>query len=100
LCQRYEIDNTQRTLHGALLDAEILADVYLAMTGGQTGFFDESGSSASLNHSNEIVRIDPNREPLPVICATEDELKAHEQWLQKLEQESGGPCLWRQLGDD
>lgn len=100
VCQRYEIDNSQRTLHGALLDAEILADVYLAMTGGQTGFFDESGSSASLNHSNEIVRIDPNREPLPVICATEDELKAHEQWLQKLEQESGGPCLWRQLGDD
>lgn len=100
LCQRYEIDNTQRTLHGALLDAEILADVYLAMTGGQTGFFDESQSGASLNHSNEIVRIDSNRATLPIIRATEDELKAHEQWLQKLEQESAGLCLWRQLGDD
>jgi DNA polymerase-3 subunit epsilon len=100
LCQRYEIDNTQRTLHGALLDAEILADVYLAMTGGQTGFFDESQGGASLNHSNEIVRIDSDREALPIIRATEDELSAHEQWLQKLDQESGTPCLWRQLGDD
>lgn len=99
LCQRYEIDNSQRTLHGALLDSEILADVYLAMTGGQTGFFDESQGSASAQQGNEVVRIDRNRKPLPVIRASEAELQQHELWLEKLDQESGATCLWKQLDE-
>ena len=99
LCNRYEVDNTQRTLHGALLDAEILADVYLAMTGGQTGFFEDSvGGQKQIQAGTEIRRLDADRPPLPVIQASEEEIAAHREWLERLEQESGGQCLWTRLG--
>ena len=98
LCKRYNIDNTQRTLHGALLDAEILADVYLAMTGGQTGLFEEGGGSMYLGAANiEIRRIDPSRPTLAVIRASDEELAAHRAWLEELDKQSAGRCVWRQL---
>lgn len=95
LCKRYEIDNSHRDLHGALLDAEILGDVYLAMTGGQTALIlggeGEGGNTVS---GATIRRLDPNRPPLKVIRATEEELNAHQSRLQGLDKASGGQCLW------
>ena len=71
LCRRYGVDNSNRTLHGALLDAEILADVYLAMTGGQTGLFEDLRiPSARAAGQAEIRHLDPNRPRLPVPAPT------------------------------
>ena len=100
LCRRYSIDNSQRTLHGALLDAEILADVYLAMTGGQTALFQEPGEGA---HSAiqqtaaryDIQRLDGNRAPLAVIRASEEELAEHAKMLAEIDKKSGGKCVWK-----
>lgn len=97
LCKRYGVDNTQRELHGALLDAEILADVYLIMTSGQ--------SSLSLREDDEdenagravIRELDPDRAPLPIISASSDELAAHQARLQDIAQSSGDKCLWLEL---
>lgn len=97
LCKRYGVDNSQRDLHGALLDAEILADVYLLMTGGQTALSlggnqtnnKESGSSGS-----EIIRLLPTRKPLPVLQASDDELVSHEEKLASINKSSGGNCIW------
>ncbi|MEP5763135.1 MAG: DNA polymerase III subunit epsilon [Halieaceae bacterium] len=100
LCQRYMVDNSQRELHGALLDAEILADVYLAMTGGQTTFqLGGSGDAASAgsNVSGEIRRLASSRKALPVIQATESELQAHELNLENIAGASDGVVLWRNL---
>jgi len=96
LCNRYEVDNTQRTLHGALLDSEILADVYMAMTGGQTGLFEDRGTGEIGAHS-EMKRIDTNRPPLTILGATDDELAAHEAWLDRLDKASENGALWRRL---
>lgn len=93
LCGRYEIDNSQRELHGALLDAQILLDVYLAMTGGQeTLSFDTNEHFGSNNESLEL-RIDANRQPLPVIEPTEEEHAAHIQRLNTIK-EKNGKCIW------
>lgn len=99
LCRHYGVDNSQRTLHGALLDAEILADVYLAMTGGQTALFDDArdGTAAAAAVQSEIRRIVVARGALPVIAPTAEELAAHEAWLEELDKRSGGQCLWRKL---
>ncbi len=97
LCQRYEVDNSQRDLHGALLDAEILADVYLAITGGQTTL-QLSGSGNDLNGQSRmepIVRLPADRQLLPVINATETELMAHEAQLEAIASVSGGKVLWK-----
>lgn len=96
LCRRYGIDNSHRTLHGALLDAEILADVYLQMTGGQTAL-NLSGQAASGQESRQqsIVRLSADRPPLKIIRASADELEQHERRLDVVEGK-GGPCLWRQ----
>ncbi len=100
LCRRYSVDNSSRTLHGALLDAEILADVYLAMTGGQTGLFEElRGSSKGGAVQTTVRRLDPDRPKLPVIAPTSDELAAHQTWVEELDKKSGGKCLWKQLED-
>jgi DNA polymerase-3 subunit epsilon len=102
LCRRYSVDNTQRTLHGALLDAEILADVYLAMTGGQTGLFEERRGTGSQRETVavEIRRLSSEREALPVMRASAEELAAHEEWLQELDRASDDGSLWRRLGLD
>ncbi|AIJ07509.1 MULTISPECIES: DNA polymerase III subunit epsilon [Edwardsiella] len=95
LCNRYEIDNSKRTLHGALLDAQILADVYLIMTGGQTSLaFSSDGDGASQSQASEIRRVVRGAKGLRIVYASEAELAAHEQRLD-LVQKKGGSCLWR-----
>jgi|TARA_B100001059_G_scaffold14467_2_gene11739 DNA polymerase-3 subunit epsilon len=99
LCQRYEIDNSSRALHGALLDAEILAEVYLAMTGGQASLSlsSESGSegaSSSVGSPADIRRLPANRKTTPIIRADKDELERHEARLSELEKTSDN-VLWR-----
>ncbi len=96
LCKRYEIDNSHRELHGALLDAEILADVYLGMTGGQTALtLGESDDDEEVT-GTRIIRLNPDRPRLKVVQATPEELAAHDERLQGLEK-SAGEVLWRQL---
>ena len=93
LCRRYLIDNTHRTLHGALLDSEILADVYLMMTGGQVSLSLDQGAMESGGDVSAIRRLSADRPRLKVIQATEDELVAHTERLQAIE-EKAGVCLW------
>lgn len=97
LCNRYDVDNSQRDLHGALLDAEILADVYLAMTGGQTALqlSDSGGDSEGQGQTESIVRLPSSRKPLPVITPSAEELAAHEAQLEAIAGSSGGKVLWR-----
>jgi DNA polymerase-3 subunit epsilon len=97
LCRRYTVDNTQRTLHGALLDAEILADVYLAMTGGQTGLFEERGRGEKSASTEAIRRLSANRATLTVVQPSESELAEHQQWLQELDAASEDGALWLKL---
>lgn len=97
LCKRYNVDNSQRDLHGALLDAEILADVYLLMTGGQVALSlsgDEAANVVAFEPAAQV--IDENRPRLKVIKADIDELSAHEARLDQLDSSSGG-SVWRQL---
>lgn len=92
LVRRYEIPARDRTFHGALLDAEILSDVYLAMTGGQVSFDIDalSQSENSQNTTNKTrIQID-----LPVIYPSEEELNTHETWVKEFEKKHGEPCLF------
>ena len=92
LCNHYGIDNSKRTLHGALLDAELLADVYLAMTRGQESLMMDMLEKPRVSDDGQpVVR----SQPLPVIQADAEELAAHQQYLNGLNK-SGG-CLWTQL---
>jgi DNA polymerase-3 subunit epsilon len=97
LCRRYEIDNSQRELHGALLDAEILADVYLTMTGGQGSLSLDSRGAAQQEGDAGIRRLGKDRPVLPVIRPTGDELAAHEARLEAIDKSCGGEALWRNL---
>ena len=98
LCKRYGVDNTQRELHGALLDAEILADVYLLMTGGQTalslGGQDAQGGADSGRAGQKRRPLSSDRPALPVINADAQEQQAHKQRLHQIA-ETAGTCLWR-----
>lgn len=95
LCKRYGIDNSHRTLHGALLDAEILADVYLMMTGGQKALnLSGQGSGEDDGQANAVRRVKRNGNKLKVIQASADEVSKHEARLDIVEQ-SAGNCLWR-----
>ncbi len=95
LCKRYGVDNSQRDLHGALLDAEILADVYLAMTGGQRTLRLGEGDSAEINSAGEITSqtIARTLGPFRVLRATEEEEAAHDRRLQQIREQTGH-CLW------
>ncbi|MGS2721511.1 DNA polymerase III subunit epsilon [Paraglaciecola aestuariivivens] len=96
LCKRYAIDNSHREKHGALLDSEILADVYLMMTGGQTDLNLSGKASGEGGVQKEVIRrLSADRKPLKVVRATADELTQHESRLD-LVAEKGGSCLWRQ----
>ncbi len=102
LARRYGADQRDRTYHGALLDAEILADVYLAMTGGQVGLAlgqDEGdGSTGSEQRMEEgIRRLPATRITLPVLRADDGEAARHEAKLKALDKAAGGACLWRQF---
>ena len=94
LARRYGANQRDRSYHGALLDAEILADVYLAMTGGQVGLSSaDNGGQAQ----ETIRRLSAERQPLPIIMPTADELAAHEQRLAVLDKTVAGDCLFRRL---
>jgi DNA polymerase-3 subunit epsilon len=97
LCKRYEIDNSHRELHGALLDAEILSDVYLLMTGGQVSLSLDGHADAQGNVQTEIRRLSTDRQALKVIKAGKAELKAHAARLDTIEKSSGATSVWREL---
>ncbi len=95
LCDRYQIDNSHRTLHGALLDTELLAEVYLAMTRGQESLLGDEGNEENgvhLNASGEAIRLS-----VRVLPASEDELALHKAQLEDIEKASKGACLWKRL---
>jgi DNA polymerase III subunit epsilon len=96
LCKRYSVDNSRRDLHGALLDAQILADVYLAMTGGQVGLAlsESSTSSRTTSDGHAVPVLIRTGVPLCVLMATEEEASAHESMLTIIAKASGGKCLW------
>lgn len=102
LCQRYDVDNSQRDLHGALLDAEILADVYLAMTGGQTSLTlsdSEASEAAGQGAAERVIRLPPDRASLPVVLASAQELEEHRIQLDAIANSSDGKVLWRELAE-
>ncbi|WP_462151240.1 DNA polymerase III subunit epsilon [Pseudoalteromonas xiamenensis] len=97
LCRRYDIDNSKRTLHGALLDSEILADVYLGMTGGQAKLnLGQNAESSNQSEQGGIVRLSENRKPLKIVYASADEVIAHEERMQLVEKASGGSLWFKQ----
>ena len=95
LCDRLEVDNSGRTLHGALLDAELLADVYINMTRGQDALLMEVESHDEQTRTTE--RVDLSSYQLPVITASEQELTQHDDVLAQLDKSSGGKTVWRNL---
>lgn len=98
LCKRYNIDNSHRTLHGALLDSEILADVFLAMTGGQASLLEENQAETQQdNNTQTIKRTLGNRPALKVILCNEQEQQQHEERLTAIDKASGGQCLWNKV---
>ncbi|MDP8051539.1 DNA polymerase III subunit epsilon [Pasteurella atlantica] len=95
LCSRLGIDNTKRVLHGALLDAEILADVYLMMTGGQIALLsDNEEIKPTTNNETTNVKIPLDTSGLVVLRPTEEELQAHLDYLASVDKKSKGNCIW------
>ncbi|WP_205340394.1 DNA polymerase III subunit epsilon [Denitrificimonas caeni] len=97
LCKRYGVDNSGRDLHGALLDAEILAEVYLAMTGGQTNLSlsgDSGDEGNGFVSASAVRRISAERQPLAVLPASAQELEAHQNFLARIKKASGIELTW------
>ncbi len=95
LCDRYQIDNSHRTLHGALLDTELLAEVYLGMTRGQESLLGEESSDADgvqFNDSGEAIRL-----RVRVLAANAAELELHRTQVEDIEKASKGACVWKRL---
>ena len=95
LCERYSVDNARRSLHGALLDAELLAEVYLAMTRGQESLMMELDASDA--RDDAAIKVDASA--LGVLRASTEEVAAHEHYLDGLEQTAADGVLWRRLKD-
>ena len=95
LCDRYQIDNSHRTLHGALLDTELLAEVYLSMTRGQKSLLDDGSNEQK--EEPAMVFADLSRLKLRVLPANDDELAQHAQQLADIDKASKGACMWKQL---
>ena len=95
LCRRFGIDNSNRELHGALLDARLLAEVYLAMTGGQVGLSLDGESSSGVATAEPIRRLPAARSALTVLRAGADELARHDARLDQLDRAAEGGSLWR-----
>jgi DNA polymerase-3 subunit epsilon len=94
LCKRYEVDNSQRDLHGALLDAEILADVYLSMTGGQTFLQLTEEEETDEKRDSQMRKLDVDRGAIPVIVADAEEVQAHQSFLDDISKTNGATCVW------
>ena len=92
LCNRYEVNNSKRGLHGALLDARLLAEVYLLMTSVQ----EEMDFEIKSQDSTPIQGVQKNQIKLTVLYANKQECEAHEHYLEKIQETSGGKCLWLQ----
>jgi len=102
LCTRYGVDNSARQLHGALLDAEILADLYLLMTSGQVSLSLDEAQSAAIHPGSQtmveqLTQLAADRPRLPVIAASAEELARHEAALDAIARECRGEPLWRRL---
>jgi len=98
LCRRLEVDNTHRTLHGALMDAELLAEVYINMTRGQDALLmDADGSEGEGQGTVEVAAVDFSALSLPVIQPTEEEAAAFEIALADIDKASGGKSVWKTL---
>lgn len=95
LCKRYQIDNTHRSVHGALLDAQILAEVYLAMTGGQAHLMLDGLPEAGTVVKETFRRVVLGAGQLPVVRACAAEAAQHEARMAAIDKASGGRCLWR-----
>ena len=95
LCSRYEIDNAHRSLHGALLDTELLAEVYFAMTRGQESLLDEDVMPTV--RQSAVLNSDASRPKLRVLQPGPEELAAHAQQLADIDKASKGGCLWKKL---
>jgi DNA polymerase-3 subunit epsilon len=101
LCERYHISNAHRTLHGALLDAELLAEVYLAMTRGQESLImDLSSPSPTAQPVNSNVPRNKTHPPLLVTRASDVEAEQHQRVLERIQKENNGKCLWLDSGAD
>jgi len=98
LCERFGISNAQRTLHGALLDAQLLAEVYLAMTRGQDTLTIDIAAPVGLAGAGDAALPAGGRAPLKVIAPTAAELAAHAEYLAALDAESKGQCVWLRPG--
>lgn len=97
LCKRLGVDNSRRDLHGGLIDAQLLADVYLAMTSGQVGF--DLGFDGATEQRDVVVMAPASLHVRPrVLRASADESQLHEQRLDALDSSAGGQSLWRRLG--
>lgn len=96
LCRRFEINNSHRELHGALLDAEILADVYLAMTGGQASLTLEAMGNQNDSGMSEF-QVDYSAMSLPLVKPTNSELESHQAWLSRLDDKVDEVCVWTRL---
>jgi len=99
LCKRYSVDNSNRIYHGALLDAELLGKVYLAMTGGQTALFTEEVQTQTHTTTSTHIEITTTRNEthsIPIILASEEELAAHKTIVEMLSKKINAPCLWEE----
>jgi len=97
LCRAYHIDNSNRTLHGALLDSEILAEVYLAMTGGQRLLMLDAEEEKEGGEQEVVRPLSKDRPPLSVLLPTAEELAAHQAYMEMVDKSAGGESLWRKL---
>ncbi len=97
LCKRYGVDNTQRELHGALLDAEILADVYLIMTSGQSSLSLKEEPVETVSGKSVKREFNPNRAPLKVLRANPEELELHQTRLRELDEKGTNGALWNRI---
>ena len=99
LCRRYSIDNSQRVLHGALLDAEILSDVYLLLTGGQGGLFDVAEETKSEDHVDKVMNVratdSQSLSGFLEVKASESEVREHEEFLSFIEERNSNASIWR-----
>jgi DNA polymerase-3 subunit epsilon len=94
LCERYQVDNSQRTLHGALLDAQLLAEVYLAMTRGQESLAIEAQHAQA---ADAVMEFSTAHLDFVILKASEEELAAHLNALAEIDKTSGGACLWKRV---